>query len=132
MKVVRKRKISWINTHLYQHIQRRNKLLRNLRTNCKQWLETIREITRLTEKFKRATWHSHLDRISKSKDAKQAWSSERFLPGSESHTTGKLLLYNGRAYASDRAKTSAFDQEYAKISGRKSDKDTRSYGSLMT
>ena len=52
-------------------------------------------------------------------------STVRSLSGKESHTTGKYLLYKGRMYVSDRAKASTFVQEYAKISGRKSDKDSR-------
>ena len=42
----------------------------------------------------------------------------------ESHTTEKSLLYSGRVYASDRTIALAFLQEYAEISGRKSDKDS--------
>ena len=72
-----------------------------------------------------ATWHSLMVRISKSKDAKQAWSTVHSLSNRESHATVKSLLYRGRVYASDRSKTSAFDQEYTKISGYKSDMDSR-------
>ena len=107
-------------------IQKRNKLRRVLRTNRKQWIETSREMTRLTEECKRATWHRHFDWISKSKDAKHAWSTVRSLTGRESHTTGRSLLYRGRVYASDHAKASAFGQENAKISGRKSNKTPES------
>ena len=49
----------------------------------------------------------------------------RFLSGKESHTTGKFLLYKGSVHASDRTKASAFVEEYAKISVRKSDKGSR-------
>ena len=49
----------------------------------------------------------------------------RSLSGRESHTTEESLLYRGREYASDRTKASAYVQEYAKISGHKSDKDSR-------
>ena len=66
-----------------------------------------------------------MDRISKSKYAKQTWSTMRTLSGKESHTTGQSSLYKGRVYASERAKASPFDQEYAKISGRKNDKESR-------
>ena len=105
--------------------QRRGQWRHQDYNNHKQWLKTNREITRLTEESKRATWHRLLDRISKSKDAKEVWSTVRSLSGREIHTTGKSLLYRGRVYASDRAKASAFIQEYAMISSRKSDKDSR-------
>ena len=45
------------------------------------------------------------------------------LSGREFHTTGKSFLLKGRVYAFDRIKASTFVQEYAKISGRKRDKD---------
>ena len=82
-------------------------------------------MTRLTKGSKRETWHRHLDDISKSKDAKQIWSTVCSLAGNESHTTGKSLLYSVEVYASDQAKALAFVQEYAKIVCRKSDKDSR-------
>ena len=114
-----------MNAQLKQHIQKRNKLRSNLIANRNQWLETNREIIRHTEESKRASWHRHLDMISISKDAKQAWSTVCSLSGRQSHTTGESLLYKGREYVSYRAKASAFARENAKISGRKSDKDSR-------
>ena len=87
------------------------------------WRRTARPP--LTEQTKRATWHRNLDRISKSKDAKQAWSTVRFLHSRESNSTGKSLLYKGRVYASDHAKASAFVQEYTMISSCKSDTKTK-------
>ena len=38
---------------------------------------------------------------------------------------GKTLVYKGREYVSDKAKASAFIQEYATVSGRKSDRSSR-------
>ena len=35
------------------------------------------------------------------------------------------LVYKGREYVSDKAKASAFIQEYATVSGRKSDRSSR-------
>ena len=67
---------------------------------------------------------AHLDRISKSKDTRHAWSAVRFISGRESKTTGKSLLYKGRVHASECAKASSFVQEYARISGHKGDKDS--------
>ena len=91
----------------------------------KKWLETNRKITRLKEESKRTIWHKHLVRTSKSKVAKQALSTVRSLSVKESRTTGKSILYRGRVYASNRSEVSTYVQEYAEISGRKSDKDSR-------
>ena len=49
----------------------------------------------------------------------------RSLSDKESHTTGKSLLYRGRAYASDRAQASVFVQKYAKVCDRESAMDSR-------
>ena len=38
---------------------------------------------------------------------------------------GKTLVYEGREYVSDKAKISAFIQEYATVNGRKSDRSSR-------
>ena len=88
------------------------------------WLEANWKITSLTEYSVLATWHRHLDRISKSNDVKQAWPTLRSLLGDGSHTTGKSVLYGGRVYVSHCAMASAFVQEYEKICCHKSDKDS--------
>ena len=49
----------------------------------------------------------------------------RSLSGKESYTTGMSLLRKCSVYASGCAKALTFVQEYAMISGRKSDKDCR-------
>ena len=72
-----------------------------------------------------ATWHRHLDRIFKLKEAKQAWFTVRYLSRKESRTIGIPLLYIGKVHNSDCAKASAFIQQNSEISGRKSVKDSR-------
>ena len=47
------------------------------------------------------------------------------LNGSARAQDWKTLVYEGREYVSDKAKTSAFIQEYATVSGRKSDRSSR-------
>ena len=85
------------------------------------WRRTPRSTD--SEKSKRATGHRHLDGISKLKDVKQARSTVCSLSGKESCAT--VISYRSTVYASDRAKASAFVQEYVEISGRKSNKDSR-------
>ena len=59
------------------------------------------------------------------KDAKKAWAVVKRLNGSERAQDGKTLVYKGHEYVSDKAKASAFIQEYATVSGRKSDRSSR-------
>ena len=47
------------------------------------------------------------------------------LNGSAQAQDGKKLVYKGREYVSDKAKASAFIQEYATVSGRKSNRSSR-------
>ena len=47
------------------------------------------------------------------------------LNGSARAQDGKTLVYKGREYLSDMAEASAFIQEYATVSGRKSDRSSR-------
>ena len=99
-----------MSAQLKQLIQKRNKLSMDLRIIPKQWQETNRQITRLTELSMLATWHRHFDGISISKDAKKTLSAVSSLSVKESRKTGLWLLYRSRVYASDRAKASAFIQ----------------------
>ncbi len=53
------------------------------------------------------------------------WKVVKKREGEETTQSGKTLTHHGREYCSDKAKASAFCQEYARISGRKSDKACR-------
>ena len=59
------------------------------------------------------------------KDAKKAWAVVKSQNGSVRAKDGKTLVYKGREYVSDKANVSAFIQEYATVSGRKSDLSSR-------
>ena len=63
--------------------------------------------------------------MTRTKDAKKAWAVVKSLNGSARAQDGKTLVYKGREYVSDKAKASAFIQEYATISGRKSNRSSR-------
>ena len=63
--------------------------------------------------------------MTRTKDAKKAWAVVKSLNGSARAQDGKTLVYKGREYVSDKAKASAFIQEYATVSGRKSDRSSR-------
>ena len=59
--------------------------------------------------------------MTRTKDTKKAWVVVKSLNGSTRAQDGKTIVYKGREYESDKAKASAFIQEYATVSGRKSD-----------
>ena len=78
-----------------------------------------------TQEAKRNTWRAHLEEVTHTKDAKKTWAVVKSLNGSARAQDGKNLVYKGREYVSDKAKASAFIQEYATASGRKSDRSSR-------
>ena len=78
-----------------------------------------------TQEAKRYTWRAHLEEVTRTKDAKKAWAVVKSLNGSARAHHAKTLVYKGREYVSDKAKASAFIQEYATVSGRKSDRSSR-------
>ena len=63
--------------------------------------------------------------MTRTKDAKKVWAVVKSLNGSVRAQDRKNLVYKGREYVSDKAKASAFIQEYATVSGRKSDWSSR-------
>ena len=63
--------------------------------------------------------------MTRTKDAKTAWAVVKSLNWSARAQDGKTQVYIGREYVSDKAKASAFIQEYATVSGRKSDRSSR-------
>ena len=78
-----------------------------------------------TQEAKRSTWRAHLEEVTRTKDDKKAWAVVKSLNGSARAQDGKTLVYKGREYVSDKAKASAFIQDYATVSGRKSDRSSR-------
>ena len=96
----------------------------DLRTNRKQCLEMNHEITTLTEESKRATWHRHRIGFPNLKmPSKLGLLCAPYLVGSL--TPLESLYCTKLVHAIDLTKASAFVQEYAKISGRQSDKESR-------
>ncbi len=63
--------------------------------------------------------------MAESNDASETRKVVKTLTGEALTLSGKTLMYQGREYCSDKAEASAFCQEYARISGRKSDKASR-------
>ena len=84
-----------------------------------------REVLEKTQEAKRNTWRTHLEEVTRTKDAMKAWAVVKSLNGSARAQDGKTLVSKGREYVSDKAKASAFIQEYSTVSGRKSDRSSR-------
>ena len=84
-----------------------------------------REVLEKTLGAKRNTWRAHLEEVTRTKDAKKAWAVVKSLNGPTRAQDVETIVYKGREYVSDKAKASAFLQEYATVSGRKSDRSSR-------
>ena len=114
-----------MNAELRTLIQERNRLRRDMGANTDAWVAKTREVLEKTQEAKRNTWRAHLEEVTRTKDAKKAWAVVKSLNGSARPQDGKTLVYKGHEYVSDKAKASAFIQEYATVSGRKSDRSSR-------
>ena len=93
--------------------------------NRDAWVSKTREVLEKTQEAKRNTWRAHHEELTRTKDVKKAWAVVKSLNGSTRAQDGKTLVYKGREYVSDKAKSSAFIQEYATVSGRKGDRSSR-------
>ena len=93
--------------------------------NRDAWVAKTREVHEKTQAAKRNTWRAHLKKVTRAKDAKKAQAVVKSLNGSTRAQNGKTLVYKGREYVSDKAKSLAFVQEYATVSVRKSDLSSR-------
>ena len=124
-KVCRKKETAWMNAELRTIIQERNRLRRDMGANRDAWVAKTREVLENTQDAKRNTWRAHLEEVTRTKDAKKAWAVVKSQNGSARGQDWKTLVYKGREYVSDNAKASAFIQEYASVSGRKSDRSSR-------
>ena len=114
-----------MNAELLSLIQERNRLRRDMGANRDACVAKTREVLKKNQVAKRNTWWAHLEEVTRTKDAKKAWAVVMSLNGSVRAQDGKTLLHKGREYVSYKAKASAFIQEYATVSGRKSDRSSR-------
>ena len=102
-------------------MQERNRLRRDMGSNRDTWVAKTREMLWKTQEAKPSTWRAHLKEVTCTK----AWAVVKSLIGSARAQDGKTLVYKGREYVRDKIKASAFIQEYATFSGRKSDRSSR-------
>ena len=93
--------------------------------NRDAWVAKTAEMLEKAHEARRSTWRAHLEEVTRSKDARNAWAVVKSLNGSARAQDGKTLVYKGREYVRDKAKASAFIKEYATVSGRKSDRSSR-------
>ena len=114
-----------MNAELMTLIQERNRLRQDMGANRDAWVAKTREVLDKTQEAMRSTWWAHFEEVTRTKDAKKAWAVVKNLYGSARAQDGKTLVYKGREYVSDKAKASAFIQEYATVSRRMSDRSSR-------
>ena len=124
-KVCRKKETPWMNAELKTLIQERNRLRLDMGANRDAWVAKAREVLEKTQEAKRNTWRAHLEEVTHAIYAKKVWAIVKSLSGSALAQDWKTLVYKGREYVSDKAKASAFIQEYATVRGRKSDRSSR-------
>ena len=117
-KVCRKKETPWMNADLKTLMQERNRLRRDMGANRDAWVAKTREVLEKTQEARRNNWRAHLEEVTRTKDAKKAWAVVKSLNGAARAQDGKTLVYKGLEYVSDKAKASAFIQEYATVSGR--------------
>ena len=124
-KVCRKKETPWMNADLKTLIQERNRLRRDMGANRDAWVAKTRKVLEKTQEAKRSTWRAHLEEVTRTKDAKKAWAVVKSLNGSARAQDGKTIVHKGCEYVSDNAKASAFIQDFANVSGQKSDRSSR-------
>ena len=84
------------------------------------------EVKRLTREAKTRIWKDNLMGIEPRKDVAGAWRVVGALSGGPKSETGQAAItYRGKRCTTDLAKANAFNQEYAEVSGRKSDRESR-------
>ena len=114
-----------MNAELMTLMQERNRRRRDMGANRDAWVAKTREVLEKTQEAKRNTWRAHLEEVTRTKDANKAWAVVKSLNWLARAQDGKTLVCKGREYVSDKAKASTFTQEYATVSGRKSDRSSR-------
>ena len=114
-----------MNAELKTRMQERNRLRRDMGANRDAWVAKTREVLEKTQEAMHNTWRAHLEEVTRTKDAKKAWAVVKSLNGSARAQDGQTIVYKGREYVSDKAKASAYIQEYATVNGRKSDRSSR-------
>ena len=124
-KFCRKKETPRMNAEPKTLIHERNRLRRDMGANRDAWVAKTREVLEKTQEANRNTWRAHLEEVTHTKDAKKAWAVVKSLNGSMRVQDGKTLVCKGREYVSDKAKASAFIQEYATVIGRKNDRSSR-------
>ena len=78
-----------------------------------------------TREAKRKVWREQLEKIAEEKNTNREWSVVRGLRGDVREERGKSMMYNGKWRITPAAKANAFIDQYARISGRKSNRRTR-------
>ena len=74
---------------------------------------------------KRKTWRNDLQTIAETRNTKKIWDLVKRMEGKTQQVDSKALHSRGRLCTTPKAKANAFLQEYAEVSGRRSDRRSR-------
>ena len=125
MRVRRTGEERWMNSEIKRARRERNHYRRDMTRRREEWVAKTTEVKDLTREAKTRVWREHLRGIEEKKDVVGAWRAVKNLSGGERPSTGKAIVYRGRRCTTDRAKANVFNQEYAQVSYRKSNKESR-------
>ena len=124
-KVIREERNLWITADILRMRRERNELRRNITTRREEWVNKCRELSEMTLEAQRRTWRKNLESIKESKDTGKAWRVVKGLGAAGGGGRRQALVYKGRRCPTAKSKANAFVQEYAEVSGKKSNKETR-------
>ena len=124
-KVIREERNLWITADILRMRRERNELRRNIATRREEWVNKCRELSEMTLEAQRRTWRKNLESIKESKDTGKAWRVVKGLGATGGGGRRQALVYKGRRCPTAKSKANAFVQEYAEVSGKKSNKETR-------
>jgi len=98
--------------------QRRNRLGRGLPASREEWVHSCQEVVRLTAEAKQTRWRSFVESLSDRSSSSKAWGVLRSLSGVAPSVAerNKVMVHEGREYATDRRKADLFVQQYADVS----------------
>ena len=126
VKTIREENIPWMTAEIKRLRRMRNRARRDMRRSRSEWVNICRELKEKTREAKRETWRKHLEKISAERNTNMAWSVVKKLAGGKvADSGGGAMFYEGRWRTTPKAKADAFAREYAKISGRSTNREIR-------
>ena len=117
----------WVTPELRAATKRRNRLGRDINAHREAWLESCREVRRLTREAKSASWRAYVNSLGPDANSSRAWGVIRSLRGAKAPKAPRnvVLEHKGKAVVGDGPKAEAFAQHYAAVSRHSFTKEER-------